>query len=86
MVETDLYFGQSKPDGSMVTESEWKNFKGNQIAKVFKEGSTVINGTGNWYDPVSHKLITEPTYAVYLLRCLRRLFIKIDNNIGRFCY
>jgi hypothetical protein len=67
MVETNLYFGQSKPDGSMVTETEWKNFKENQIAKVFKEGSTVISSTGNWYDPVSHKLITEPTYVVVFL-------------------
>lgn len=64
MVETALYFGQSKPDGSMVTEIEWKNFRENQIARVFKEGSTVFNSSGNWYDPVSHKLITEPTYVV----------------------
>jgi hypothetical protein len=64
MMETDLYFGQSKPDGSMITDIEWKNFKENQIDKVFKEGSTVINATGSWYDPDSHKLITEPTHVV----------------------
>jgi hypothetical protein len=64
MVETDLYFGQSKPGGTMITETEWKNFKENKIAKVFKEGSTVVNGVGNWYDPVSRKLITEPTNVV----------------------
>ncbi len=64
MIETDLYFGQSKPDGSMITEIEWKSFKENQIDKIFKEGSTVMNVLGNWYDPVSHKLITEPTHVV----------------------
>ena len=64
MIETELYFGQSKPSGGMITENEWKSFKENQIDKVFKEGSTVISVTGSWYDPVAHKLITEPTYIV----------------------
>ena len=64
MIETDLYFGQSKPSGGMVTETEWNQFKENYISKVFKEGSSVINVSGNWYDPDSHKLITEPTYKV----------------------
>ena len=64
MIETDLYFGQSKPSGGSVTESEWNDFKEKYISKVFKEGSTVINVTGNWYDPDAHKLITEPTYKV----------------------
>lgn len=64
MVETSLYFGQSKPDGGMVTEKEWNNFKENYIQKVFKEGSTVINVSGNWYDTASHELITEPSFVV----------------------
>jgi hypothetical protein len=64
MIETDLYFGQSKPGGDMVTKTEWKNFKENYIAKVFKEGSTVYNGEGNWLDTVNNQLITEPAYVV----------------------
>ena len=48
----------------MVTEMEWKNFKENYIAKVFKEGSTVYHAEGNWLDTVSNQLITEPTYVV----------------------
>lgn len=64
MVETDLYFGQTRPDGSMITEAEWTNFRDNQIAKVFKKGCTIIKASGNWLDPVTHKLITEPSYIV----------------------
>ena len=64
MMETGLYFGQSKPDGSMITQEEWDNFKATQIARIFKEGSTTETATGSWYDPVSHKLISEPTYIV----------------------
>jgi hypothetical protein len=64
MVETDLYFGQTRPDGSMITEIEWTDFRNTQIAKVFDRGYTVIKASGNWLDPITHKLITEPSYLV----------------------
>lgn len=64
MIETHLYFGQTRPDGSMITETEWKNFRENHIAKVFKEGCTVISASGSWLDPETNKLITEPSYVV----------------------
>ncbi len=64
LVETQLYFAQSRPDGSLITYEEWNHFKATHIARVFKEGSTTISATGNWYDTTSHQLITEPTYVV----------------------
>ena len=48
MMETNLYFGQSKPSGEMITETEWNGFKENYISKVFKEGSSVVSVSGNW--------------------------------------
>src|SRR5882757_1984784 len=80
MLETDLYFGQSKPGGGMITEKEWNSFREDRLVKVFKEGSTILNGTGNWYDPVNHKLITEPTYVViYFYKRSRQLSKQIDS-------
>jgi hypothetical protein len=64
MIETSLYFGQSKPGGGMVSAKEWTAFKENYISKVFKEGSTVVSVDGNWMDTDTKKLITEPTYVV----------------------
>jgi hypothetical protein len=64
MAETSLYFGQSRPDGSMITEKEWNEFREKYIAKVFTEGSTTLRATGAWLDPTTHELITEPTYVV----------------------
>ena len=64
----------------MVTEKEWNDFKENYISKVFKEGSTVVNVSGNWYDPDSHKLITEPTYQViYFYKTSDRISKQIDS-------
>lgn len=80
MVETDLYFGQSKPNGSMITEIEWNNFKESQILRIFKEGSTTISATGSWLDPVTQKLISEPTYVVsYLHKKSPTISKQIDS-------
>lgn len=83
MVETNLYFGQSKPAGGMVTEAEWNQFKENYISKVFKEGSTVINVSGNWFDPDIHKLITEPTYQVVHIY---KRSASMSKQIDSLCY
>ena len=64
MTETVLYFGQSKPDGSMITAEEWNSFEKNYIPKVFKKGFSVIKIEGKWKDTVTKQLITEPTYQV----------------------
>lgn len=80
MIETSLYFGQSRPDGGRVTETEWRSFQENYIAKVFKEGSTIYNVSGNWLDPNTGKLITEPTYIVtYYYKRSPSLSKRIDS-------
>ncbi len=80
MTETSLYFGQSIPGGGMVNEKDWNNFKENYIRKVFKEGSTVISVSGNWYDTASHQLITEPNYVViYYYKKSPQISRQIDS-------
>src|SRR5687767_6967062 len=80
VIETSLYFGQSRPDGSTVSEEEWLSFKNTYILKVFKEGATAIPVSGNWYDPDKHHLITEATYiVVYLHKPSASLSREIDN-------
>lgn len=78
--ETALYFGQSRPDGSLITQNEWESFKGEQVARIFKEGSTVLNGTGSWYDTASKRLINEPTYVViFYYKNSQRISTQIDS-------
>ena len=80
MIETGLYFGQLKPGGGQVTAAEWNSFKENEMAKVFTAGNTVFNATGNWYDPVSKELITEPTYVVvYIYKRSAQVSNEIDS-------
>ena len=48
----------------MISSTEWEQFKEKYILNVFKEGSSIIKLEGSWKDPITHKLITEPTYLV----------------------
>ncbi len=85
MIETSLYFGQSKPGGGSVTTNEWNRFKEDHINRVFREGSTVINVSGNWYDPEAKKLITEPTFQViYYYKKSPVISKKIDSLRQRY--
>jgi len=85
MVETDLYFGLNKPDGTTITEQEWNLFEQNEVCAVFKQGSTVVNATGNWFNPVSNKLITEPTKVVICVHPKTTSFSKqIDSLRQRY--
>jgi len=47
-IKTELLFGLSKPDGGVVTETEWQGFVDNHITPRFKEGLTVLNSSGQW--------------------------------------
>jgi hypothetical protein len=80
MIETNLYFGLSKPGGGEVTEEEWNRFKEEKIAEVFKEGSSVYRVTGNWLDTASKQLIIEPTYVVvYFYKSSKNISNNIDS-------
>jgi hypothetical protein len=69
-----------RPDGTMVTNLEWNNFRSNQMASVFKHGCTVINTSGNWLDPETHKLITEPgRVVIYYYKNSRQMSQQIDS-------
>jgi hypothetical protein len=85
MIETDLYFGQSRPDGSMITENEWNNFKQSHVSRIYKEGSTTFSAKGSWLDPDTHKLISEPTYVVSYLHKRSSLVSKQIDSL-RYIY
>lgn len=79
-VETRLYFGQFKLDGGVVSDKEWNEFVEQYVSKVFPDGSTIENATGNWYDTAQRKLVTEPSKVLIAInRPSARLDEKIDS-------
>jgi hypothetical protein len=47
---TELFFGRSKPDGSVVTDEEWQAFLDRVVTPRFPDGLTVLMGTGQFKD------------------------------------
>lgn len=64
MVETQLFFGMSKPKGGPVSEREWQTFVAGEIAPRFPEGFSVLDGAGFWRDAATKKTISEKSKVV----------------------
>jgi hypothetical protein len=82
-VETKLYFGQFKLDGGTVSEKEWNEFVVHYVSKVFPDGSTIENASGNWYDTAQQKLVIEPSKV---LTAINSPSARLDQQIDSLRY
>ena len=64
LVETQLFFGMSKPGGGMVSERDWQTFVAGEIAPRFPEGFSVLDGAGFWRDQATQRTISEKSKVV----------------------
>ncbi|MDQ3692453.1 MAG: DUF3574 domain-containing protein [Chloroflexota bacterium] len=63
---TELFFGTAKPDGSAVTETEWRQFLDAEVTPRFPDGLTVLSGNGQWQEE-DGDIIQERSKLVLLL-------------------
>jgi hypothetical protein len=82
-VETSLYFGFSKADGSEVPDSAWQQFLHKEAARTFPEGFTVIPAAGMWRE--GERAISERSAVIVSLnRMDRQLSRRIDSLRERY--
>jgi len=60
LLRSELYFGRLKPDGSVVTDAEWRSFVVEHVTPRFPDGFTVLDAVGQ-YRTRAGELKTEPT-------------------------
>jgi hypothetical protein len=65
-VRTELFFGTAKPDGTAVTEEEWRQFLDEEVTPRFPDGLTVLTGIGQFRDS-SGTIIQERSIVLVLL-------------------
>lgn len=65
-VRTEVYFGLSKPDGSLVSATEWQAFLDETVTPRFPAGLSVIDGRGQWRDR-SGEIDREPTKVLIVV-------------------
>ena len=67
MVETQLFFGLSRPKGGVVSGRDWEAFVAREVSPRFPEGFSMIDGAGFWRDGASQKTISEKSKVVVRL-------------------
>lgn len=80
MTKTELYFGLSKPDGSMVSNKDWQAFADTVITKTFIQGSTLIDARGQWLGN-DGKLISESSKILIIISKLNQEQSKQINLV-----
>jgi hypothetical protein len=62
---TELCFGLSRPDRSIVPDEQWQAFINEQIVPRFPQGFTVVPAEGRWFQDGQTR--TEPSRIVVIL-------------------
>jgi len=63
----ELMFGRHIGGGVRVSDREWARFVDREITPRFPDGLTVLNGSGQWREPRSGKIIREPSKIVQIV-------------------
>jgi hypothetical protein len=65
-VRTELFFGTARPDGSAVSEAEFKQFLDQEITPRFPDGLTLLTGLGQFRGS-SGQIVQERSMLLILL-------------------
>ena len=63
---TELYFGRSKSNGTVVSEDEWTKFLKDEVTPRFPDGFTVLDGAGQYRDK-NGRIVKEPSKVLVFL-------------------
>ena len=63
---TELYFGSAKPDGSVVSESEFMKFVDAEVTPRFPDGLTALTGYGQFRNAAG-MIVKERSMVLILL-------------------
>lgn len=67
MVATELYFGLSRPDGTVVRAEEYQDFLSSYISDRFPDGLTTIQARGQWRDVATRRIVLEESRVLVLV-------------------
>ncbi len=62
MLTADLYFGRTAGDGTA-----WRGFLAEAVTPRFPSGFTVLDGTGQWRQRATGRIVSEPSTVVEII-------------------
>jgi hypothetical protein len=66
ILRSEIFFGRLKPDGSVVTDAEWRAFVAEHVTPRFPDGFTVLDAVGQYRDREG-RVQTEPTKVLLIV-------------------
>jgi hypothetical protein len=66
LVRSELYFGRLRPDGTVVSDAEWRTFVAEEITSRFPDGFTVFDALGQ-YRGRDGQIVSEPTKVLLIV-------------------
>jgi len=67
MVATQLYFGLSKPDGTIVTTEQYQDFLSSVVSERFPDGWTASASRGQWRDQKTQRVVADDCRVLVLV-------------------
>jgi hypothetical protein len=62
----ELFFGRDIPGRGVLTDAEWDDFVARSVTAQFPDGFTVLDGTGQWFDQATGRLVHEQSKVLLL--------------------
>jgi hypothetical protein len=66
-VATQLFFGLSRPDGTLVSEAAWQSFLADVATPLFPAGFTIVPAQGQWRRDGTASIIHEPSRILVIV-------------------
>ena len=66
LIRSELLFGRSRPDGSTISDAQWRAFVDDHVTPRFPDGLTIVDASGQ-YRTRSGELVREASKIVILL-------------------
>ena len=61
MLVAELFFGRGLRGRVPLSDAEWVDFTARTITPNFPDGFTVFDGEGQWRNPQTGRIVTDPT-------------------------
>ena len=65
-LRTELFFGTANPDGSEISEEEWRKFLADEVTPRFPDGFTILPGYGQ-FRGANNQIVRENSFVLIVL-------------------
>lgn len=82
---SEVYFGLSRPDGSLISDTEWQKFLDEAVTPKFPSGLSVVNVAGQWRNATGHIDHEQSRVLVLLHKRDAAMEKQIDEIRTAYC-